>query len=51
VPNAIFPPPTFSTQVFEVISEASVGDVHRSFEAVMDRTTPAKGALLSWRIR
>ncbi len=51
VPNAIFPPPTFSAQVFEVSAEASVGDVHRTFDVVMDRTVPAQPALLSWRIR
>jgi len=51
VPNAIFPPPTFSTQVFEVTAEASVGDVRRTLVAVMDRTAPALPVLLSWRIR
>jgi type II secretory pathway component PulK len=51
VPNAIFPPPTFSTQIFEVSAEASVGDVHRTFDVVMDRTAPALPVLLSWRIR
>jgi type II secretory pathway component PulK len=51
VPNAIFPPPTFSTQIFEVSAEASVGDVRRTFVAVVDRTAPALPTLLSWRIR
>jgi type II secretory pathway component PulK len=51
VPNAIFPPPTFSTQVFEITIEASVGDMHRTGVAVLDRTTPALPTLLSWRIR
>jgi len=51
VPNAIFPPPTFSTQVFEVSAEASVGDVRRTFVAVMDRSTSALPMLLSWTIR
>jgi type II secretory pathway component PulK len=51
VPNAIFPPPTFSSQVFEVSAEGIVGDVHRTIEAVMDRTTPGQLVLLSLRIR
>lgn len=51
VPNAIFPPPTFSTQVFEVHAEASVGDVRRTLVAVIDRSAPADPLLLSWRIR
>jgi len=51
VPNVIFPPPTFSTQVFEVSAEASVGDVRRTLVAVMDRSAPALPVLLSWRIR
>jgi type II secretory pathway component PulK len=51
VPNAIFPPPTFSTQVFVVEAEASVGDLHRTGVAVIDRTAPALPQVLSWRIR
>ena len=51
VPNAIFPPPTFSTQVFEVSAEATVGDVRRTLVAVMDRSALALPVLLSWRVR
>jgi type II secretory pathway component PulK len=51
VPNAIFPPPTFSTQIFEISAEARVGDVRSSLVAVVDRTSPALPALLSWQIR
>lgn len=51
VPNAIFPPPTFSTQVFEIRAEATVGDVRRTGVAVVDRTSVALPALLSWRVR
>ena len=51
VPNAIFPPPTFSTQVFEISVEASVGDVRRTGVAVIDRTTLALPVLLSWQVR
>lgn len=51
VPNAIFPPPTFSTQIFEISAEASVGDVRSTLVAVVDRTSPALPALLSWQTR
>jgi type II secretory pathway component PulK len=51
VPNAIFPPPTYSTQIFEVSAEASVGDVRKTLVAVVDRTSPAQPALLSWQSR
>ena len=51
VPNAIFPPPTFSSQVFEVSAEATVRGVRRTLVAVMDRSAPAQPVLLSWRIR
>ena len=51
VPNAIFPPPTFSAQVFEISIEASVGDVHRTGVAVIDRTALALPVLLSWHVR
>jgi type II secretory pathway component PulK len=51
VPNAIFPPPTFASHVFEVEAEARVGDVRRTGSVVMDRTQPGLPRLLSWRIR
>ena len=51
VPNAIFPPPTFSTQIFQISAEASVGDVKRTLVAVVDRTSPALPSLLSWQTR
>lgn len=51
VPNAIFPPPTFSTQVFEISAEARVGDVRLVREAVIDRTNLIVPTMLSWRIR
>ncbi len=51
VPNAIFPPPTFSTQIFEVRSEANVGDVRRTGVAVIDRTALTLPRLLSWTVR
>jgi len=51
VPNAIFPPPTFAAQVFEISAEASVGDVRRTGVAVIDRSAPGLLVLLSWHVR
>jgi type II secretory pathway component PulK len=51
VPNAIFPPPTFASQVFEIRAEATVGDVRRTGVAVVDRSSLAVPVLLSWRVR
>ena len=49
--GAIFPPPTERTDVFTVRSEAKVGEIRRTVEAVIDRTQPAEPLLLSWRVR
>jgi type II secretory pathway component PulK len=49
--QAIFPPPTFATNVFLVEVEARLGDVTRTLEAVIDRSDPANLQLLSWRMR
>jgi type II secretory pathway component PulK len=49
--NTIFPPPTFSSEIFVVTAEARVGDVRRELEAVVDRSDPAALRLLSWRER
>lgn len=49
--QAIFPPPTFSTDVFLVEVEAKLGDVARTLEAVIDRHDPTNVQLLSWRMR
>jgi len=51
VPGTLYPPATWSTEVFTVISRATVGDVTRTVEAVLDRTEPEKPALLAWRMR
>jgi type II secretory pathway component PulK len=51
VPNAIYPPPTFSAQVFEVAAEASVGDVRREVDTVVDLAQPLIPRLLSWKLR
>jgi hypothetical protein len=51
VTNAIFPPPTYATEVFQVEAEATVGEVTRRVMAVIDRSEPALPRLLSWRVR
>jgi len=52
VPNAagIFPPLSFESDVFLVVSEARVGDMRRGVEAVLDRTAAPSVTLLSWRV-
>jgi type II secretory pathway component PulK len=49
VPGTIYPPPTWSSEVFTVISKATVGDVTRTVEAVLDRTQPDAPVLVAWR--
>ena len=51
VPNAIFPPPSFSSQIFVVTAEARVGGLRRTIEAVVDRSPGTELRLLSWRPR
>ncbi|MBW2315932.1 MAG: type II secretion system minor pseudopilin GspK [Deltaproteobacteria bacterium] len=51
VEGTIYPPPTWSSEVFTVISQATVGEVTRTVEAVLDRTEPHKPVLLSWCMR
>lgn len=50
VTNAIFPEPTFSSNVFVVTARAQIGDVTRTVEAVVDRTEGSEPRLLSWRV-
>jgi general secretion pathway protein K len=50
VENAIFPEPTFATDVFVVTAEVHVGSVRRSIEAVVDRSQGPQPLLLSWRV-
>lgn len=50
-PNPIFPPPTFSAEMFVVTSRARIGEVERTVEAVVDRSEPSDPRLLSWRVR
>jgi general secretion pathway protein K len=51
VPNPIFPPPTFASEIFVVNAEAEVAEIRRSVEAVVDRSEPTQPRLLSWRVR
>lgn len=50
VEGEIFPPPTFRSDVFTVVARARVGPVHRSVEAVVDRSKPDSPLLLSWQV-
>ena len=47
--DAIFPPPTESADVFTVRSEAVVGEIRRTVEAVIDRSSVRNPLVLSWR--
>ncbi len=51
VTNAVFPPPTFASQIFVVTAEARVGELRRTIEAVVDRSPGIELRLLSWRPR
>lgn len=49
VTNAIFPSPSYTSDVFVVTAWAQVGDVTRRIEAVLDRSEASAPRLLSWR--
>ena len=49
VGNPIFPPPTFTSDIFVVTAAARVGDVRRGVVAVLDRSALPEMRLLSWR--
>lgn len=51
VPNPIFPPPTYSSQIFRVVARAQVGEIRRSVEAIVERSEISRPRLLSWRVR
>jgi general secretion pathway protein K len=51
VTNAVFPPPTWSSDLFVVTAEARVGEVRRTIEAVVDRSQGSEIRRLSWRTR
>jgi general secretion pathway protein K len=51
VPGEVFPPPTYTTDVFRVRAEAAYGAVRRTVEAVIDRSDASAPLLLAWRAR
>jgi len=50
VANPIFPPPTYTANVFTIVASARVGDVKRSIEAVVNRSVDPP-LMLSWQVR
>jgi type II secretory pathway component PulK len=48
-PNSFYPPVSYSSNVFRIVSEARVGDVQRRIEAVIDRGLPSQPLRLAWR--
>ncbi len=48
--DTIFPEPSFSTNYFLVASRASVGDIARTVETVIDRTSPSEPRFFYWRV-
>lgn len=48
--ESIHPPLVYTSDTFTVRSEARVGKVRRTVETVIDRTTPARPLLLSWKV-
>ncbi|MFP6565323.1 MAG: type II secretion system minor pseudopilin GspK [Myxococcota bacterium] len=53
IDGSLYPPVALPTKAttFEVIAEATVGDVTRRLEVVIDRSNPSTPRLLSWRYR
>lgn len=51
VVNPIFPQPSVMSQIFLIRVEAQVGDVNRSVEAVIDRSSVDGIRVLSWQMR
>ena len=51
LPGTLYPPPSWSSEVFTVVSQATVGDVTRTVEAVLDRTEADNPTVLAWRTR
>jgi type II secretory pathway component PulK len=48
--QSIHPPLSYFSDSFIVRSEARVGEVRRTVETVIDRTTPGEPLLLSWKV-
>ncbi len=51
VVGEIFPPPTYTAEVFRVLAEGRCGEVVRTVEAVVDRSDPTAPALIAWSVR
>ncbi len=51
IPGQVYPAPAFRSDVFLVSSEARVGEVSRTVEAVLRRSRQDAPPLLSWRVR
>jgi len=47
----IYPPPKYTSNVFQLTAEARYFDVRRTVEAVIDRSEPTSPLILSWRVR
>jgi hypothetical protein len=50
-PSTIFPPPTWESDFFTVAAEATVGEIRRRLEVVVDRSDPTEVRRLAWRMR
>lgn len=50
LPGEVYPPPSYVSEVFEVSAEARVGEIRRTVEAVIDRSSPSEPLVLSWRV-
>jgi type II secretory pathway component PulK len=50
-PSSIFPPPTWESDFFTVAAEATVGEIRRRLEVVVDRSDPSDVQRLAWRMR
>jgi type II secretory pathway component PulK len=50
-PSTIFPPPTWQSDFFTVAAEATVGEIRRRLEVVVDRSDPSEVRRLAWRMR
>lgn len=50
VTNAIYPEPSYASDVFVITASGRVGDVLTRVEAVLDRSDGSQPRLLSWRV-
>ena len=49
--DGVYPPASYTTNVFHVSAEARYGDVQRTIEVILDRSTATSPQILSWRVR